>query len=208
MQRIISSSTSRSPAARQEPVFAELHNLAKHITHLGEALESSLLLVEGIVSRLRMEAPPDAHLSAPANSNPVSEAMISQRLLSALLYRQTLFRSTKLRLGSLNARVTNSITLAFNVLTASDSMILIRYSNLMKIIAAVTMIFLPTTAVAAVLGSQLFNAERDAATGAWTVLATPLFPVLWYITIPATVALLVSAMLWHRYTHRQVKLRS
>lgn len=180
--------------------------MAKHITHLREAAESCLFLVDEIVSRLT----PTPLALSPPRSQPSAHApgILRHQVHDTLQYRRTLFQSTRIRLDSLNQRVANSIALSFNLLTASDSMVLIQHSNFMKIVAAITIIFLPTTAVAAVLGSQLFYSEpsnNDASE--WVVKASPLLRDMWAVAIPLTVTVMFCALAWDFRTRRRQRLR-
>ena len=110
----------------------------------------------------------------------------SMQLKECLQYRQSLFSSTKLRIGSLSKRVDNTITLAFHLVTLQDSQVMVRDSKSTAIISFVTVVFLPTTAVAAVIGSQLFVTERSEADGTISTSPSPLFSMLWWIAIPLT----------------------
>jgi len=176
-----------------------MHNIAKHITHLKEAVESCILATDCLLSRLQRPNPDP--LSAPSAGELGSPTM-RQQLRDSLLHRRSLFRSTKLRLGSLHERVTNSITLSFNLLTTSDSVVMLEHSNAMRILAFITIAFLPTTTVASILGSQLFSSTPDA-NGGFTVQFTPLFPVTWYVAVPLTVVLALCSWLWGRKTHHE-----
>jgi Mg2+ and Co2+ transporter CorA len=187
---VASTSTERASESKKV-TFAELHNVAKHITHLREAVESSLLLTESLLHRTTE--------SSRSPGQPGIDQTL-QELRSLLLYRQSLFRSTRLRLESLNQRVSNSIALSFNLLTVSDSSVLIQHSSVMKIMAAITIIFLPTTAVAAIMGSNLF--ESSVENESWTVRVTPLFLLLWAVALPLTFVVLVCASIWHWRTHK------
>jgi len=183
-------------------IFVELHNLAKHAIHLGEAIESSLLTVDGLLARVKVAASGPSSISRTGSSNSgitLTQNEVHQQLRDRLEYRKSLFQSTKLRLGSLQKRVQNSIELSFNLLTQQDSLVMIQDSNSMKVIAAITMFFLPTTAVASVLGSQLFMTSNS--TGSWEVTATPLFKVMWYVAAPTTMVVAILAFFWHKYSH-------
>ncbi|KAK4163932.1 hypothetical protein QBC43DRAFT_379090 [Cladorrhinum sp. PSN259] len=148
--RLLLGSTSRGEASTSKVVtFAELHNVAKHIIHLREAVESSLLLTEGINRRIKEEEP---------------------------LY------------------------LSFNLLSVSDSSILLQHSSVNKVIAGITIVFLPTTAVAAIMGSNLFESMVD--DGGWTIRVSPLFGHMWAVALPLTLFVLVCAALLHWNTHR------
>src|SRR5438477_585861 len=136
--------------------FIELHNAAKHMIHLTEAIEAGLLAVESTASCIKPDDTPetdpdgasDGCRQAVATSN-----LLRQQLRDRLHYRKSLFRSTKLRLGSLQKRIDNCINLAFNtvtqyqsILAGQDSKVMLRDSSTMKAIAAVTLLFLPATA--------------------------------------------------------------
>jgi len=170
--------------------FSGLHNCAKHVIHIAEAVQSSLLAVEGTLAL--------ANEPTAANSD---ELHLRKDLTHRLQYRRSLFESTRLRLGSLQKRVENAITLSFNLVSQQDSLILLQDSSSMKTIALITMIFLPTTGVATVLGGALFNSNQEH--GRWEVKSSPLFLTLWYISIPLTAVTLALAYFFHRWSHRE-----
>lgn len=186
-------------------MFIGLHNLAKHMTHLAEAIQSCSSVAEEILSRVKTAEPgPGYGLSrtgSGGSSSTLSPNEVHQQLRDCIQYRRSLFQSTNLRLASMQKRVENTINLSFNLVTQQDSVIMIQDSNSMKIIAVITMLFLPTTAVASVVGSQLFTATKE--TGTWIVEATPLFAVMWYITAPLTVVVLILAALWIKYMRQE-----
>ncbi|KFA65379.1 hypothetical protein S40285_00530 [Stachybotrys chlorohalonatus IBT 40285] len=169
--------------------FAALHNCAKHIIHFSEALSSCLMVAE--------------ETSLHIGSHPYSSSNVSRRelvqtqLKERLDYRRSVLRSTQLRLKSLQKRIDNIITLSFNMVTQQDSMLMTQDSSSMKIIAAITMIFLPTTGVATVVGSQLFVSQRRADQSGWDVTTTPLFWTTWWVAIPLTLFVVVLATVWH-----------
>lgn len=93
------------------------------------------------------------------------------------------------------------LSLSFNLVTQQDSMSMLRGSthmardsNSIKIISGITMLFLPATAVASILGSQIFQNNAP----------TPLFYIMVWITIPLTMIVFVSAQLWKRWTERKL----
>ena len=112
-----------------------------------------------------------------------------EQVKETLQYQRSLFNSTKLRLASLQKRVDNTTTLAFNLVTQQDSRLMIQDSASMTIISFITVLFLPTTGVATVVGSQVFMTEfGKAGDGTLDVVRTsPLFTKLWWIAIPLTV---------------------
>lgn len=204
--------------------FAAIQNLGKNISYLGEGVESVLLVVDGLISRMEaaLQAISSSH-AAPAvvtaprlqqqrnarssssstmSSGTVTAALTVEpprprelvllQLVECLSHRRSLLWSTKLRLRSLRDRIGNAINLSFNLLTQRDS-------RLMIVVAAITVMFLPLTAVASVLGSQMFTSSKSEG-GSWIVEKTPLLSDLWYITVPLTVAVAVvaCALGWHR----------
>ncbi|RYP55739.1 hypothetical protein DL769_010059 [Monosporascus sp. CRB-8-3] len=140
--------------------FVALHNVAKHIVHLGEALDSCLFLIDSMIAEIDTKDSSNtaafARMESGSTMTTLTSLTTTSQLRSSLLYRRSLFRSTNLRLTSLSKRVDNAINLAFNIVTQQDSMRMIQDSSSMKIIAAITLLFLPTTTVATVIGSQLF----------------------------------------------------
>lgn len=176
--------------------FAALHNCAKHIIYLAEGLEACMLVVDAAL--MNSEGVPQDPSDGPSAE---TRARVQQQLEECLRYRRSLFRSTQLRLASLQKRIDNTITLAFNVVTQKDSMVVTRDSSVMKMIAGVTMIFLPTTGVAAVAGSQLLVSNWHEDQGSWSVVATPLFWLTWWIAIPATVCVVALAFVWQWWAH-------
>ncbi|KAH7144514.1 hypothetical protein B0J13DRAFT_595924 [Dactylonectria estremocensis] len=167
--------------------FAALHNYAKHIIHIAEALASCVRLVDATIQNV------GDHPQIPRQEN--SDQVIRQ-LQECLQYRRSLSRSSQLRLGSLQKRIDNAITLSFNLVTQQDSLVMIQDSNSMKVIAAITMIFLLTTGVATIIGSQLFlaNPQGDKS---WDVLTTRLFWAMWWVSIPLTIFVVILAIIWN-----------
>jgi len=168
--------------------FVPLHNCSKHIIHLSEAVNSTLMVADAIISRLSAHSP--------------THSPMRDQLLEALRYRQSVFHSTRLRLGSLRERTDTATALLFNLVTQQDSMAIMQDSSTLKAIAIITIIFLPTTGVATVVGSQLFVSNPPGADGVWEVLVTPLFKWLWWVSIPLTLLVLLSTYAWNYWTHR------
>ncbi|KAH8895365.1 hypothetical protein GQ53DRAFT_855747, partial [Thozetella sp. PMI_491] len=182
--------------------FVGLHNVSKHIIYLNEALKSILYTLEGAIEFGNTDtATPDQSDSTVALDDDISLKRIRHQLKDRLLYRRSLLRSTRLRLESLEKRASNATALAFNTVTQQDSTVMRRDSSTMKAIAVLTMLFLPTTAVASVMGSQLFLAKDME--GTWRVDPSPLFPAFWYTAASLTIAGLVLAALWQLELHKR-----
>ncbi|GKU02851.1 hypothetical protein FLAG1_05273 [Fusarium langsethiae] len=174
--------------------FSAMHNCAKHIIHIGEEIESCIMLVDATLHNIGNHN----HAEQPTSREP-----ILKQLRETLQYRRSLFMSSQLRLNSLQKRIDNAITLSFNLVTQQDSMVMIQDSNSMKVIAAITMIFLPTTGVATVIGSQLFSSEVHKDGETWDIRLTPLFWTMWWIAIPLTVFVIFLAIIWHWWMHTE-----
>ncbi|GJN78193.1 hypothetical protein PLIIFM63780_001686 [Purpureocillium lilacinum] len=183
--------------------FAALHNCAKHIIYLGEGLDAALLLLDSALAHARDFGRSENTRGLAANAGRPRAELVTRLVRERLSYRKSLFRSTQLRLSSLHKRIDNSIALAFNVVTQKDSMVVTRDSSVMKMIAAITMVFLPTTGVATVVGSQLLVSEWQKESQSWNVMATPLFWTTWWITIPLTVCVLAVAFVWQWWSHSE-----
>lgn len=185
--------------------FVELHNVAKHITHLAEAVESCLLLVDRIIAELDSKNSSSSagleRTGSGSTTTTLTSTSISSQLRSNLLYRHSLFKSTDLRLRSLSKRIDNAINLAFNMVTQQDSMVMLQDSSSMKIIAAITLLFLPTTTVATIAGSQLFLSSVNEDN--WLIQTSPLFRTLWSISIPLTLVVGILALAWYWWTHSE-----
>ncbi|RMJ12759.1 hypothetical protein BHE90_008356 [Fusarium euwallaceae] len=173
--------------------FAAMHNCAKHIIHIAEAIDSCIMLVDATLRNVGNHE----------HTRPTTNEPILKQLRETLQYRRSLFGSSQLRLNSLQKRIDNAITLSFNLVTQQDSMVMIQDSNSMKVIAAITMIFLPTTGVATVIGSQLFLSDPHDGGKTWDVMLTPLFWTMWWISIPLTIFVVLLAIIWHWWVHTE-----
>lgn len=179
--------------------FAALHNISKHAIYLSEAIASQLLLIEEILTRIARSPSPQTH-----DTSPPSQGKEQQSVHASLEYCKTLYQSTQLRLGSLQRRVDNIIALSFNLVTQQDSLTMIRDSKrmltdsrrmivdstTMKAIAALTMVFLPATAVATIMGNSLFDDGGR---------VTPQFYVMWYVVVPLTLVVFLCTYFWMRW---------
>lgn len=174
-----------------KPPFGTIHRYANDLAYLRETVESNLLVTEAILERTgerNTESPVQANL--PPTDNDL--------LREGLLYHKSLFRSTQLRLSSLDKRIQNASTLAFNMVTQQDSLIMMQDSASVTILTAVAAAFLPITSIATILGSQLFVTSQDNQ-GNWIIVATPLIRYLYTIGIPITIAIFIASYLWFTY---------
>lgn len=134
--------------------------------------------------------------SSPSNTNRNRQPLVDLQLKECLGYRRTLFRSTQLRLSRLEKRIEAATALASNLVSQQQSAAVIQGPVSMKLIAASILIFLPTITVATVAGSRLLLSEQRDEEGSWDISATPLFYLLWYISIPLTLAVVILSFCW------------
>ena len=81
----------------------------------------------------------------------------------------------------------NMANLAFNTVNQRDSRAMRADSQAMKVVAVMTMLFLPVTAVATVCGSNFFNYDQ----GTGRVGIAENFALFWAVTLPLTLAVFV-----------------
>jgi len=119
--------------------FKRLHNLAKHIIHLKEGSDAVLYSLEALQKDHKDHARGEVREPTKRNFN----------------YTVNLFRSTNVRLSALEKKVGNTINLAFHLVgqqdtrrAKKDSEMFLNDSTSMRVIATVTMIFLPGTTIA------------------------------------------------------------
>lgn len=109
-----------------------------------------------------------------------------------LLHKSSLLEGLVLRVAGMESRTQNLINLAFNTVNQRDSHALKEDSRAMKIIATMTMIFLPATTVAGIFGSSFFNFD----TTARALVTANNFGIFWMITLPLSLTVLISAGMW------------
>ncbi|KAK0649823.1 hypothetical protein B0T16DRAFT_389800 [Cercophora newfieldiana] len=136
--------------ASDSNIFASLHYLAKYCFVLLETATSLQLVTETIISQL----------TSPSTPN-------NTALVESLQHTLTLIHSTHLRLTTLRQRIKNAIALAFNLNADKDTKIMMDDSHAMRVIAFMTAFLLPATAIASILGSNMFDSSDEE--GTWTV---------------------------------------
>ncbi|EKG16482.1 Mg2+ transporter protein CorA-like/Zinc transport protein ZntB [Macrophomina phaseolina MS6] len=159
--------------------FSELHNISKHQIYLSEAFQAAQYMIGDIFrsyeDRLRKKTIQGA-----------------QNVEQKFLHISRMFKATHLRLASLEKRVANITSLAFNIVTQDDS-------SSMHTIALITLVFLPSTLIATVFSSSFFDFSIGNADGA-SIHLSSLFWVFWVIAIPVTA---VVVYLWWNFSPRK-----
>ncbi|PTB54290.1 hypothetical protein M431DRAFT_118235 [Trichoderma harzianum CBS 226.95] len=196
LEKVRSDGMISSPRTQHE----ELYLFARHATELSRALESALMINEGILMNASISIPSTTSMgNPPSPSNNISisrRSLVDLQLKECLEYRRTLFHSTHLRLSHLQKRIEAATALASNLVSQQQSAAAIQGPVSMKLIAASILIFLPTITVATIAGSGLLLSEQLDEEGSWDVSATPLFYLLWYISIPLTLVLVLLSLCW------------
>ncbi|KAL2154657.1 hypothetical protein VTH82DRAFT_3333 [Thermothelomyces myriococcoides] len=165
-----------------------LHTSAKNALFMLEALDAAVRLAETAIS---------AH-------EPLRQrgGIVSENTHLHLRHRLELFHSTRLRMLSCQARIKNTVDLAFHINTAYDSRLNIKNSRSMRAISIVGLVFIPFGTITSIFGTQFFT---PAANGRH-MSVNPDVWILFVIAIPIT---LISLAIWvasernDKYNHGQ-----
>ncbi|KAH9216499.1 hypothetical protein DL95DRAFT_460087 [Leptodontidium sp. 2 PMI_412] len=126
--------------------FVGLHMLSKHQIYLIEVADAAMATLDSLT----------AHHERLLKSYAPASEFAFRRTQDTFYHRRTNLKSTNLRLKSLEKRTQNIINLSFNLVTQADSRIMKADSSSMKIIAVMTLVFLPCTAVATIFSTPFF----------------------------------------------------
>lgn len=147
-----------------------------------EAAAASIATLDAMAMRLRrLEKKSDSYLTAAA--------------ADAVECRRRNFHSTALRLHSIEKRMLNVIQLTQTIVTQADSAVLKADSRAMKLIAALTLVFLPATGVASVFDTPFFDNESSSATARLIVAAN--FWIFWAVSVPLTLCVGALCYAWY-----------
>jgi hypothetical protein len=145
-----------------------------------EAAEASIATLNAMVERIRRNGAGTLTLAA----------------ADAIEYRKRSFHSTLLRSHSLEKRMSNVISLSFNLITQADSTILKFDSKAMRLSASMTFAFLPLTGVATLFSTPFFDINWDGSDSpgregrVFRVSTT--FWIFWCVAFPLTLFVVVS----------------
>ena len=123
-------------------------------------------------------------------------------VIESLEYRLRTFKSTALQLQSLDKRMTNIMNLSFHSVTQQDSLIMQNDINAMRLIAVMTLMFLPATGVASVYSSPFFQVDFNGS--CQPVQVAESFKYFWAVVLPLTFIVIVFWWVWYVTTkHRR-----
>ncbi|KAI6784735.1 uncharacterized protein J7T54_007828 [Emericellopsis cladophorae] len=170
--------------------FDTLHDILRHATHGMETLQTSIKTIHNIMSSHETLGArfAQAHAQAPADGK---NADTDRRVAfyyneERLRFYESFFESTLGRATANKERLTNQIQLEFHKVTKADS-------DAMKMVAFVTLLFLPATFVAAIFSTTFFSYEGDE----WMMSGQ--FWIYWAFAIPIT---FTTAWLWTLWRYR------
>jgi hypothetical protein len=176
--------------------FVGMHNIAKHVVYMRESFDAISHTVDAL---LAIHSNKSWQLKAGTTPSPVNVSVHR-----ALLYRKGVFHSSNLRLKSMEKRVQNLIQLSFNLVAQQDSRVIQVDSKLMMLIALVTLVFLPSSTIASVFGSQFFVFNNDGNSTSPDLLLSNQFWLFWVISIPITCLVLLVGWLYFRRMKKDV----
>ncbi|KAL9628001.1 MAG: hypothetical protein Q9204_006184, partial [Flavoplaca sp. TL-2023a] len=118
--------------------FVAMYNIAKHVIHVKESSNAAFLAASKIA---------EAHRTLMFESKHRSGEKTTEGVQALIQHKLTLLESCKLQAQSLDSRAQNMTNLAFNTVNQHDSRTMKADSQSMKVIATVTMFFLPAATI-------------------------------------------------------------
>ncbi|KAM5439422.1 hypothetical protein MferCBS31731_004518 [Microsporum ferrugineum] len=174
--------------------FPQLHDLARHIIHSTETLDVAIQAVQRTISE---HSRSQNSFRSDSGSSLATALQYFECEQQELLSIQDELHALKMRSCSLNARLQNEINLAFNLISQFHGNNAQADSSVMKVIAIVSLIYLPGMFVSSIFGMNFFSAPQG---HVLTITVSEDFWLYWSITMPLTVATLLIWAAWH---HRQ-----
>ncbi|KAL9591845.1 MAG: hypothetical protein Q9179_007314 [Wetmoreana sp. 5 TL-2023] len=179
---VLGSASGESPEGEFD--FVGLHNISKHTIYLKESSNAAVALAKRFC---------DGHESIMRKITCPERLELMESVHELLLHKCTSLEGLVLRVAGMENLVQNLINLAFNIVNQRDSNALKGDSQAMKIIAILTMILLPSTALATIFGSSFFNFN----VASQKVVVAKNFGVFWMTAIPLTLAVVSLSAAWY-----------
>ncbi|KAL8790890.1 MAG: hypothetical protein Q9213_000315 [Squamulea squamosa] len=173
--------------------FVAMYNIAKHVIHVHKSSSAAHLSACEVL---------EAHRQLMLLPDQLERSKVMSGVHGLIQHKVTLLEGCKLRAQSLDSRAQNMTSLAFNTVNQRDSQNMKSDSQSMKVIAVVTMVFLPAATVGSICGSQFFNFDSDN----HKMLISVDFGFFWAVTIPLTVLVFGVYILWRRLKGNDVRL--
>lgn len=191
----------------ENPNFVELHDIARHVIHVGETLEVASLTMSSILRQHTYYVDKKFCGARADDDNDDADALAaatSHRVHQRLCFFKDMLANLRCRAASNKERLDNEIQLTFNKVAqndASHSLEIGRAARLdsksMKYMGFATSVFLPSTFVSTLFSMSFFRFGDD---GTWEV-----SPKIWLFiafSVPVTILALV---MWWRYRPRDDK---
>jgi Mg2+ and Co2+ transporter CorA len=185
----------RMSRPRSDTDYPMLHEIARHACHSSETL---LVSVETLNS---MRSQYESFLDSRSAKVPIA----SSRLRQFLDFQLSMFKSLHARSLAVEARLSNELNLAINMVAQQESAATVRISKAaqsdgaaMKAVAVVTLLFLPSTFVSTIFSMTFFSfsPDSDGHSGTWAV--SDEIWLYWLFTVPLTILAMGSWIWWQR----------
>ncbi|EON98379.1 hypothetical protein UCRPA7_6110 [Phaeoacremonium minimum UCRPA7] len=188
--RVREMETRRTPAGKPNPNYRDLHDIARHAIHVIETLDVAGKTMGSVLAE---------HQDFMTSSTEPSH--VSKDIHRRLLFFEHLLLSLRHRSASNKERLLNEIHLAYNTVAQYDSGISVKIgqaaqsdSAAMKMVAFVTLTFLPPTFISAIFSMSFFSYDADS--GHWSV--SEKLWLYWVFAIPTTLATSLLWFLWRQ----------
>ncbi|KAJ9271874.1 hypothetical protein DTO212C5_1955 [Paecilomyces variotii] len=178
---------------RKPPIvldFPDLHDIARHISHVNEILQ----VAEHTAQRIVHEQATWITWREKTDVSQRDRMRWIQNQQDLLFFAKEI-HCLKTRSRSLAERMQNEINLAFNLVSRDMGKSAQGDNAIMKTIALASFIYLPGTFVSGLFGSNFFNLDSSNGQTIWTVSNN--FWLYWAITIPLTFGTVMIWIIWH-----------
>ncbi|KAI0149820.1 hypothetical protein F4776DRAFT_603320 [Hypoxylon sp. NC0597] len=161
-------------ARHEKPTFEVLNNLARHVRHIVEVESVAVETLQCLAYQQQKN-----FTRLPGNIPETYQIQAEEYLT----FQLQIIKSLRRRAQATSERLDGEIHLAYNILASTDNQI-------MKSVALLTMIFLPSTFIATLFSTTFFSFAEDG----W--LASNAFWIYWVVVIPLTIAVVLVWRFW------------
>ncbi|KAM3509857.1 hypothetical protein MY11210_006144 [Beauveria gryllotalpidicola] len=153
-------STGKGAGERSKPNYRELHDLARHAIHIAETTSTTVNTIKGIHAAHREYM----NIQSAEGLAFLRAKSIQKRVQDRLLLYDQVAVGLQNRAEATKDRLHNEIQLSFNTVTQDDAATTIQISliaqtdsRVMRMIAYLTLGFLPATFISAIFSTSFFN---------------------------------------------------